>query len=322
MNVYDFDGTIYDGDSTVDFWKFCIKRHPVVIFALFPAMFGLGLFLFGIISKTKFKQRAYSFLKHIPNIDCELFIFWESHEKKIKSWYMAQKKVDDIIISASPEFLLKPVCSKLGVSVIASTVDKNTGVYKGENCYGDDKVRRFRLAFPNAIVESFYSDSQSDNPMARVAFSAYRVNGNSITLWSEYKISAANKIHDVFFTPQFFLFLFQGAVCTLLCIIISLILSRYIDPAIAYIGGYSAAILLGYVLNSFIVFKMPLTVVRLVKFLISYIPNFLILFAIVAVSLNVFDLPPIISYTIAPVIGLPLTFVLLKFFAFHKNIVK
>lgn len=27
MNVYDFDKTIYDGDSTADFYIFSLKRH-------------------------------------------------------------------------------------------------------------------------------------------------------------------------------------------------------------------------------------------------------------------------------------------------------
>ena len=26
MNVYDFDGTIYNGDSTIDFYLYCIKH--------------------------------------------------------------------------------------------------------------------------------------------------------------------------------------------------------------------------------------------------------------------------------------------------------
>ena len=28
MNVYDFDKTIYDGDSTTDFIAWCIRRRP------------------------------------------------------------------------------------------------------------------------------------------------------------------------------------------------------------------------------------------------------------------------------------------------------
>ena len=34
IDVYDFDGTIYDGDSTVDFVFFCLRRHPNVIAGL------------------------------------------------------------------------------------------------------------------------------------------------------------------------------------------------------------------------------------------------------------------------------------------------
>ena len=30
MNVYDFDKTIYYGDSTADFYLFCLKRHKKI----------------------------------------------------------------------------------------------------------------------------------------------------------------------------------------------------------------------------------------------------------------------------------------------------
>lgn len=31
MNVYDFDKTIYAGDSTIDFYLFCLKRQPAIL---------------------------------------------------------------------------------------------------------------------------------------------------------------------------------------------------------------------------------------------------------------------------------------------------
>ena len=34
IDVYDFDGTIYDGDSTADFVLFAIRRHPNVLLGL------------------------------------------------------------------------------------------------------------------------------------------------------------------------------------------------------------------------------------------------------------------------------------------------
>ena len=32
LSVYDFDGTIYDGDSTLDFIKFLIKKKKSILF--------------------------------------------------------------------------------------------------------------------------------------------------------------------------------------------------------------------------------------------------------------------------------------------------
>ena len=28
MNAYDFDKTIYPGDSAAHFWRWCVRRHP------------------------------------------------------------------------------------------------------------------------------------------------------------------------------------------------------------------------------------------------------------------------------------------------------
>ena len=97
---------------------------------------------------------------------------------------MEQKKTDDVIISASPEFLLSPVCKKLGLKyLIASRVDKNTGKYNGINCHGKEKVRRFYEEFGETDVEEFYSDSYSDTPMAEIANKAFMVKKDEITPW-------------------------------------------------------------------------------------------------------------------------------------------
>ena len=38
MNVYDFDGTIYDGDSSVDFWLYSIRKKPSVFLKCLPEL--------------------------------------------------------------------------------------------------------------------------------------------------------------------------------------------------------------------------------------------------------------------------------------------
>ena len=110
--------------------------------------------------------------------------FWKEYIGNIKPFYLEQKKDDDVIISASPEFLLKPVCERLKIkNLIASKVNMQSGKYTGVNCHGKEKVKRFYEAFPNGKIDSFYSDSYSDSPLAEIADKAFMVDGDKIESW-------------------------------------------------------------------------------------------------------------------------------------------
>ena len=185
MNVYDFDKTIYKDDSTVDFYFFVLKRHPAVLCCLPSLAVAAISWGMGIIDKTQFKQRFYRFLQKINDLDTELEIFWDTHEYKIKDFYKKNQKEDDVIISASPEFLLQPICYRLGIKYLyASKVDKKTGIYTGINCWGEEKTRRFYEAFGrDAVIDEFYSDSLSDTPLANISKKSFIVKNNEITDW-------------------------------------------------------------------------------------------------------------------------------------------
>lgn len=187
MNVYDFDGTIFDGDSSIGFYLFCLKRQPSLIRDLprqAAGAIGYWLYLFGLFrasTKTKLKEKMYSYIKHVRRIDEALEQFWATHD--VMDWYKAKRRDDDIIISASPEFLLRPVARRLGVALIASRVDSATGFCDGENCGGIEKVRRFREMYGDAVIDEFYSDSNADLPLANVAVASYKVRRGKITRW-------------------------------------------------------------------------------------------------------------------------------------------
>ncbi len=184
MNVYDFDNTIYDGDSTFDFYLFSLKRHKKILL-LVPSLFWafLKFYIFKNGTKTEFKQTMYKFLKYC-NIEKDIKDFWNKKESNIKNFYIEIKKSDDVIISASPEFLLEPICKKLRIKyLIASKVNSNSGKYSGLNCHGKEKVLRFKKKFGNAKIDSFYSDSYSDTPLATLADKAYLVKKNKIMKW-------------------------------------------------------------------------------------------------------------------------------------------
>lgn len=180
MNVYDFDGTIYEGDSTIDFFVFSLKRNAKIRKCM-PAIFWTAIkYKVGKVGLNIFKEKFYSFVKYIDVLDEEVEAFWETHHKKIKGWYLEKKQETDVIISASPQWLLEPITRKLGVELIASIVDTKTGKLLSENCKGEEKVRRFMCKHEAESIDNFYTDSLSDLPMARISKETYYVKGNTI----------------------------------------------------------------------------------------------------------------------------------------------
>ena len=115
MNIYDFDETIYDSDSTKDFYFYCLKKYPKILLSVPCMAWAFLMYILGVKSKTQFKEKMYRFLRYVPDIDSSLENFWNKNENKVKQWYRDRQQEDDIIISASPEFLLEPICKRLGI---------------------------------------------------------------------------------------------------------------------------------------------------------------------------------------------------------------
>lgn len=58
MNVYDFDNTIYDGESSVDFFMFCLKKRPKLIKYILVVFFNLAKYKLCLISKQELLKLA------------------------------------------------------------------------------------------------------------------------------------------------------------------------------------------------------------------------------------------------------------------------
>ncbi len=186
MNTYDFDETIFNPDSSYKFFMYCLARHPFAVIRTLPktAVFALT-YTAGKIDTKTLKEQVFSFLNYLEDVDSDVDAFWDKNFSRIEKWYLKQKRPDDIIISASPEFLLKPACQRLGVALLATPMNKLNGKIEGLNCHDSEKVRRFYEAYPRAHTENFYSDSLSDTPMAQIADKAWLVNKQTISPWPQ-----------------------------------------------------------------------------------------------------------------------------------------
>ena len=183
MNLYDFDNTIIKGDSSVKFIKYSMVRHPIMLTtssfkALKEVIKGSDL--------GNIKSELFSFVKKIPNLDSYINKFILKNKKYIKKFYLDRQKDDDVVISASFDFIIIPFCHSIGINnVIATKYDIKNGCIIGKNCKGEEKVKRFKEIYKDAKVFEAYSDSLSDIPMFRLAKKAYIVKNEKIIPYEE-----------------------------------------------------------------------------------------------------------------------------------------
>ncbi len=188
-DLYDFDGTIYDGDSGVDLVLFAIRKKPIVILYLLKSIKMVVLYLLKLRTKEEVKSKLFSFLQEFPDTDEFVREFWQCHEKKIKQFWKKKKTHRrDIIISASGYFWLKPFADKYNVKdLFATDINPKTGEVSGNNCHGEEKVKLFYDKYPNAEIKKMYTDSINDLPLIEEAKEGFLVKRNKIYSYYDYK---------------------------------------------------------------------------------------------------------------------------------------
>ncbi len=188
MNVYDFDGTIYDGDSGRDFILFAFSKRP-----FYMAKHFLKLIKYFIKYKRKkinfkeMKERVFSFVKNFNDLEELKKEFIQRHMKKVKPYYSEVRKDDDIIISASLDFYLIDLCKAIGINnVVCTEYDVKSGKIINENCKGEEKVKRFDTIYgKDTVINNAYGDSKHDVPILKRAVKGYIVKGNELIEYDE-----------------------------------------------------------------------------------------------------------------------------------------
>ncbi|MCQ2753314.1 MAG: haloacid dehalogenase-like hydrolase [Bacilli bacterium] len=177
MNVYDFDKTICRDDTEEDFFRYALWHYPSNLLHLFYFAKANILYHHKKISEAEWRHRLYLVLKPIKDIDQTVLKFWKKRKKKILPWYKKQQKPDDVIISATPRFLLEPMLIALNIKhYILSEFDVKARQFIGPINVEGEKLRRFKKFYPNATIDNFYTDSLRDTPLLLAAKNAFLVN--------------------------------------------------------------------------------------------------------------------------------------------------
>lgn len=179
----DFDGTLYNGDSMLDFIRFC-KGNKTLKWNLFLTSPQILLKKLSIlpsqVAKEKLlrlslggmeKEELQGLAKQFSRtLDKKLY---PKAELKLKE--LINNKTQIVIVSASCELWLSDWCRDKGFELIASKEayldNKMTGKLIGKNCKGPEKANRIVAQFPLDSYQHIYAfgNDASDQDMIELA---------------------------------------------------------------------------------------------------------------------------------------------------------
>ena len=149
----------------------------------------------GKMTEARMQREFFGYLTLVDDFDEQIEKYWDKNESRIASWYLAQKRPDDLIISASPNCIIEPIARRLGVRFMATDFDREYGVFLNKMKYAKEKARYIiDQGFP--MIENFYSDSLADTPLALLAERAHLVTNKASTVidWPELDAETMAKV--------------------------------------------------------------------------------------------------------------------------------
>jgi len=188
---FDFDGTITNKDSFIDFLKY---TNPFYKFWFYFILLSpvLVLFKLKVISNEKAKQIVLSMFfkgEKVSEFREKAQKYATNQLPKIvkqnavdKILWHKQQNHKVVVVSASLKCWLLPWCEKNGIDLIATELEEKngrlTGKLKTKNCFGKEKVRRIKEKFTINKNDTIYAygDSVGDKEMLEIAtYRNYRV---------------------------------------------------------------------------------------------------------------------------------------------------
>ena len=187
---FDFDGTITTKDTLLEIIKFQKGSFSFYLGFLLCSPF-LVLYKLKIISNQAAKEITLRwFFGRMPLAAFEARCNAFEEEKLpalIRGKALSEIKrlkaanADIVIVSASAENWIRQWCSRHQLQLIATKLeisnDRITGKIEGNNCHGQEKVRRIKAQYDLSQYDEVYcyGDTKGDKPMLELAtFGFYR----------------------------------------------------------------------------------------------------------------------------------------------------
>ena len=188
MKVFDFDNTIYNGESMVDFFHFVIKKKEK--FKKYEGLVDKLLFLY------KHNLLPMKLVKHYINkysneldvnvtndkIKSTIDEFWKTHKDKIDKEMIKKISKDDVIMTASVDILIDPIKKELKTKNIYTSITDIENKDLKFICYSENKLKKFQEIYKDKFIDELYTDSYADKPLMSISKKVYMVNKEKNTI--------------------------------------------------------------------------------------------------------------------------------------------
>jgi phosphoserine phosphatase len=177
MNVYDFDNTLYHGESIFHFACFFVRKNPKCFKYLKVGYKLYRKYKKNDLSLEELENTIFPILESIhiskKEVDNLVDLFWQKKKKNLNQELLSQIKEDDVILSASPTFLLEKL-SLPTTHIFASEIDIENKKIEFL-CFGENKRKKWRQLYKNKKIDKFYTDSFVDLPLMQISKEVYLV---------------------------------------------------------------------------------------------------------------------------------------------------
>lgn len=182
--AFDFDGTLTIRDSFTAFlrWRAGAAGWAIGLAKMAPA---LAAYISdrdrGRIKAASVREFLHGLERTVLEAEAERYAdqVWDRFMRPDalacwKAW--GEKGAHRVIVTASPETTVAPFARRLGAEGLLGTQlvfdaqDRVTGAFAGENCRGEEKVRRLRAAYGDDMtLTAAYGDTSGDTEMIAIA---------------------------------------------------------------------------------------------------------------------------------------------------------
>lgn len=181
LALFDFDGTLYLKDSLTGFIFYTFKARYVLKTGL-SILPWINHYYLGLYPADKMRKKLFYNMfcgQSLDHVQHDAITYADVLQKYLNPQLFAQLKQhqalghDVVVVSASVDIYLKPLCDRLGVDLISSEVEseagKLTGFYKTPDCSGMEKKRRIQQRYDVSAYSQVYAYGNTREDIAMLS---------------------------------------------------------------------------------------------------------------------------------------------------------